>query len=137
MLYASTRNALTKSLGSTHFTDAIFATTKADLTPESYVAHKAHLAAPKPLSQRERELAEADRQATGASYEGTRGRRNHVNDGVGLKWSDEAVSAITELGQTESNHLTILVSMQARGEISAKTKPEHRYTLGNPARSII
>ena len=32
MLYASTRASLTKSLGS--FSDTLFATTKADLTPE-------------------------------------------------------------------------------------------------------
>ncbi|KAI6009399.1 hypothetical protein F5J12DRAFT_37253 [Pisolithus orientalis] len=84
MLYASTRNSLSKSLGSTVFTDSLFATSKADVTPEGYAAHKRHQAAPQPLSAREQEMADikaAERQAAGNVYEGSRARQNHLGDG--------------------------------------------------------
>ncbi len=71
MIYASTRNSVTKSLGATSFVDTIFATSKEDLTPEGYAAHKRHLAAPKPMSAREKEMADikaAEREAGSALY---------------------------------------------------------------------
>ncbi|KAL4075398.1 hypothetical protein V8B97DRAFT_1575866 [Scleroderma yunnanense] len=111
MLYASTRNSLTKSLGSTVFTDSLFATSKADVTPEAYAAHKRHLAAPKPLSAREQEIADikaAEREA-GVVYEGSRARQNHLGQGkVGYQWSSEAEDAVRRLGNSEGNHLVVL-----------------------------
>ena len=112
MLYASTRNALTIGLGSTHFSDSLFATAKSDLTSEAYAAHKAHNAAPKPLSNREKEMAdilEAERQAGNTTYEGTSARRSHVGK-VGLNWNEEAEAAVKELGQGDDDHLLLLVS---------------------------
>ncbi|KAH7890002.1 actin depolymerizing protein [Phlebopus sp. FC_14] len=110
MLYASTRNALTKSLGSTLFTDALFATSKSDVTPEAYAAHKRHQAAPKPLSAREQEMADikaAEREGT--LYEGSRARQNHLGTNeVGYKWTPEAENAVKELGQLASNKAVVL-----------------------------
>ncbi|KAI0636776.1 actin depolymerizing protein [Trametes polyzona] len=111
MLYAATRNTLTKSLGSAHFTDNIFATSKDDLGAEAYAKHKRHIAAPPPMSAREKEMEEvkaAEREAGGRIYEGSRARQNHVGQGVGLKWTDEALDAIKELGATEDNRLVVL-----------------------------
>ncbi|KAI6151090.1 hypothetical protein BKA82DRAFT_15574 [Pisolithus tinctorius] len=112
MLYASTRNSLSKSLGSTVFTDSLFATSKADVTPEGYAAHKRHQAAPQPLSAREQEMADiraAERQATGNVYEGSRARQNHLGDGkVGYKWTPEAEDAVKRLGHGEGNQVVVL-----------------------------
>lgn len=111
MLYASTRNALTKGLGSTHFSDSLFANSKAELTRESYAAHIAHNAAPMPMSAREKELAdilEAERKAGTTTYEGTSARRTHVGV-VGLNWTAEAETAVKELGQGDDDHLLLLV----------------------------
>lgn len=112
MLYASTRNALTKSLGSV-FTDSLFATCKADVVPGAYAAHKRHQAAPKPLSAREREMADvkaAEREA-GAGYEGSRARQNHVGSReIGYAWAEEAREAVGALRVGEGSHLVILVS---------------------------
>ena len=113
MLYAATRNTLTKGLGSTHFTDNLFATAKDDLTAEAYAKHRRHLAAPKPMSAREKEMEEvkaAEREAGGRSYEGSRVRQNHVGQGVFLKWSTEAENAIKDLASAEDSRLVILVS---------------------------
>ena len=111
MLYASTRSSLTKSLGSTVFTDSLFATSKADLTPEAYEAYKRQQAAPKPLSAREQELADikaAEREA-GNSYEGSSARKNHIGQRVGLSWSSEAEDAVKGLGSRDDNRIVILV----------------------------
>lgn len=109
-LYASTRSSLTKSLGSTIFTDSLFATHKADLTPEAYEAHKRHQAAPKPLSAREQEMANikaAEREA-GNSYEGSNARKNHIGQRVGLSWSSEAEDAVKGLGSRNASRIVIL-----------------------------
>ncbi|KAI0807625.1 hypothetical protein C8Q74DRAFT_1228381 [Fomes fomentarius] len=111
MLYAATRNTLTKSLGSAHFTDNLFASAKDDLNAEAYAKHRRHLAAPKPMSAREKEMEAvkaAEREAGGRSYEGSRARQNHIGQGVFLKWSSEAEEAIKELATTEDSRLVIL-----------------------------
>jgi twinfilin-like protein len=95
MLYASTRGSLTKTLGSTLFTDTIFASSRADLTPEAYAAHKRHLTAPKPLSAREQEIANV--RAAESSYNGSHTRTNHVGTGVELQWTQEVEEAIKYL----------------------------------------
>jgi hypothetical protein len=113
MLYASTRNSLMKSLGSAHFTDSLFATSKADLTPEAYASHKKHVAAPKPLSAREQEMADikaAERESGGGTYDGSRTRQNHLGTGVGLNWSPEVEDAVKELCTGESSRLVVIVS---------------------------
>ncbi|KIJ17140.1 hypothetical protein PAXINDRAFT_167919 [Paxillus involutus ATCC 200175] len=111
MLYASTRNSLTKSLGSTVFTDSLFATSKSDVTPDAYAAHKRHQAAPNPLSAREKEMADikaAEREA-GATYEGSRARQNHLgNQEVGYEWPEQAEDAVRELRAGEGSRLVVL-----------------------------
>lgn len=110
-MYASTRSSLTKSLGSTVFTDSLFAISKEDLTPEAYEAHKRHKAAPKPLSAQEQEMANikaAEREA-GNSYEGSNARKNHIGQRVGLSWSSEAEDAVKALGSRNDSRIVILV----------------------------
>lgn len=138
MLYAATRNTLTKSLGSAHFTDSIFATSKDDVTAESYARHKQHLAAPKPMSAREKEMAAvkaAERQAGGSQYEGSRARQNHVGQGVGLKWTEDVENAVQELGHGEGSAIVVLVSKLrkfiAPGYSPART--EYRFVFGDVA----
>ncbi|KAH9934699.1 actin depolymerizing protein [Fomitopsis serialis] len=111
MLYAATRTALTKSLGAAHFPDSIFATSKDDLSANAYAKHKQHLAAPKPMSAREKEIEAvkaAERQAGGYTYEGSNARRSHVASGVGFQWSHEADSAIKELASGLGISLVVL-----------------------------
>ncbi|KAK7049335.1 Twinfilin-1 [Paramarasmius palmivorus] len=118
MLYASTRASLLKTLGSTSFTDSIFATSRSDITPASYAAHLASLNAPKPLSAREKEIEEAraaERAASNASYQGSSGRASHLGAAgskIGMPWSDEAEKAIEELGNgTEADVVVIKIDV--------------------------
>lgn len=111
MLYASTRNSLTKGLGSNLFTDTIFATSKDDLTPDAYAAHKRHIAAPQPMSAREKEMADvkaAERQST--TYEGSRARQNHIGTPIGMQWPQDVQDAIKDMTSLSQDRLIVLVS---------------------------
>ena len=113
MVYAATRNTLTKSLGAAHFTDNLFATSKEDVTSEAYAKHKKHLAAPKPMSAREKEMEQvkaAEREAGGRSYEGSRARTSHVGERLAMEWAPEAEEAIKELGLADDSRLVVFVS---------------------------
>lgn len=114
MLYASTRNSLTKSLGSSLLTSSLFATSQTDLYPSSYLAHLKHMAAPKPLSAREQEMADikaAEREAGGDAGGGSRGRVNHVGTGVSVGWSEDVETAVRGLAEEEGGKLVVVVSL--------------------------
>ncbi|KAG6818214.1 hypothetical protein H0H87_000119 [Tephrocybe sp. NHM501043] len=108
MLYASTRASLLKALGSTLFTDTIFATSKADLTPEAYASHRRHVTAPKPLSAREQEMAEVRAAESSGAYEGSRARVNHIGAGVGLIWSQPLEDAVRLFAQAEHGAIVVV-----------------------------
>lgn len=118
MLYASTRNSVTKSLGSTHFTDSIFATSKDDVTGTAYARHLRHLAAPKPMSQREKdlaEMAEAEKRAID-DYQGSNARLSHLSGAVvGFTWSSEVEEAFKQLASEDSSKL-LVVNVETPGE---------------------
>ncbi len=110
MLYAATRTSLTKSLGSAPFKDSLFATSKDDLSAAAYAKHRASLAAPKPMTAREKEMDEIKQAETwSATYAGNRARVSHTKE-VGLELADDVREAITELGNGEGNRLIVLVS---------------------------
>jgi twinfilin-like protein len=113
MIYASTRNSVTKSLGAANFVDTIFATSKEDLTPEGYAAHKRHLAAPKPMSAREKEMAgikAAEREAGSTPYNVKAARQSPFGTGLGLKWSSDAEAAVRNLANATEDQLITMVN---------------------------
>jgi twinfilin-like protein len=111
MLYASSRLSLVKNLGSSLFTDSIFATSKTDLTPDAYAAHLRHVAAPDPLSSREQELVDLRAaENAAASYEGSQARRTHVGTSPGFRWTQDAEDAVVDLARRQEDFLLILVS---------------------------
>lgn len=110
MLYAATRNTLTKSLGSSNFADSLFATAKADLTADAYKKHRQHLAAPQPMSAREKEMEEvkaAERQSSGMARSGSELARV-AQSHVGLKWTEDVENAIRELGAGDGSSVVVL-----------------------------
>jgi twinfilin len=98
---------------SSNIVDSLFATSKADLTPAAYVKHRAHIAAPKPLSAREVEMESvlaAQREAEKA-YQGNRTRVNNTGREIGFPWNldvEDAVRALVEPGDRST--LVIIVS---------------------------
>jgi twinfilin-like protein len=126
MLYASTRNTVTKSLGSAHFTDSIFATSKSDVTGDGYSRHLRNLAAPKPLSEREKalaEMAEAEKQAAD-DYQGNNARTSHLSGAaIGFTWSPDVENAFKQLATDQSSKLLVVVSV-----VAPLNKLVHQYS---------
>ncbi|KAK3841095.1 MAG: hypothetical protein J3R72DRAFT_445948 [Linnemannia gamsii] len=98
MIYAATRASLTRDLGDSHFSDSIYGTNKGDFTLEGYKKHKASLAAPKPLSERERQLAEirANEKTLVESMKGGAYRKSHA-PGMAFPLTEKAVAALKKL----------------------------------------
>ncbi|KAJ7168187.1 hypothetical protein C8R43DRAFT_983364 [Mycena crocata] len=135
MLYASSRAQLLKSLGSTLFSDSIFATSKADLTAEAYAAHRRHVAAPKPLSASEQEMADvraAERQAGGLSaYQGSRARTSHIGKTIGMPWASGLEDTVKGLGDGDDSVLVVLtIDMTSETIVLHSTSPTAAADVG-------
>lgn len=118
MLYAATRASLTKGLGDRRFVDTLFATSKADVTPDAYAAHRRHMSAASPLSAREAEMERlrAEERAAGDEiYQGTAARATHVGQTVGLSWGDDVRDAVQQLADASASKL-LLISIDTATE---------------------
>ncbi|KAJ7261296.1 actin depolymerizing protein [Mycena haematopus] len=102
---------LAQVFGSSLFSDSVFATSKADLTPEAYAAHRRHVTAPKPLSASEREMADvraAEREAGGLSvYQGSRARTTHMGKTIGMPWTADLEDAVKSLNEGDDSVLVV------------------------------
>jgi twinfilin len=89
------------------------ATSKNDVTGVAYERHLRALAAPKPLSQREKELAEmaeAEKQAAD-DYQGKNTRTSLLSGAaVGFSWSPDVEEAFKKLAVEGSSQLLVVVS---------------------------
>ncbi|KAF9578550.1 Twinfilin-1, partial [Lunasporangiospora selenospora] len=103
MIYAATRASLSKDLGDSHFTDSIYGTHMNDFTLDGYKRHRASLAAPKPLSERERQLAEihASEKLLVESMKGGSYRKAHA-PGMNFPLTDRAIAALQKLAVTKA-----------------------------------
>lgn len=109
MLYSSSKSRLLKALGEAAFTDSIHATSPSDLTPTAYRKHLDALAAPPPLTERERALREVKQaeyeaskedafRGTGGGVRGGSGPMSAVMGvGAGLTWGEGVEDALKEL----------------------------------------
>lgn len=109
MLYSSSKSRLLKALGEAAFTDSIHATSPSDLTPTAYRKHLDALAAPPPLTERERALQEVKQaeyeaskedafRGTGGGVRGGSGPMSAVMGvGAGLTWGEGVEEALKEL----------------------------------------
>ncbi|KAF8130456.1 actin depolymerizing protein [Mycena galopus ATCC 62051] len=135
MLYASSRASLLKSLGSTLFSDSIFATSKEDLTPEAYAAHRRHVAAPKPLSASEKEIADAraaEREAGGLSvYQGSRARTTHMGKTIGIPWAADLEDAVKGLSEGDDSVLVVAtIDMASESLVLHSNSPTEASDVG-------
>ncbi|KAF9208381.1 hypothetical protein BGZ49_008966 [Haplosporangium sp. Z 27] len=98
MIYAATRASLTKDLGDSHFKDSIYGTNKNDFSLDGYKKHVASLAAPKPLTDRERQLAEihANEKTMVENMKGGAYRKSHA-PGMSFPLTERAIAALKKL----------------------------------------
>ena len=145
MIYAATRNTLTRTLGAAHFSDNLFATSKEDITAEAYAKHRLHLAAPKPMSAREKEMEEVKAAERAAGFNTTRPSASpgaFGGSGVGLQWDaalEDAVRALGDAGgeclvtaaiEPGSEHLRLVEVVDVNAdELSGKVSPTDPCTF--------
>ncbi|CAK7221857.1 Twinfilin-1 [Sporothrix bragantina] len=96
MLFASTRLALVRELGSEHFRKSIFATTADELTGAGFRKHDAHEALDAPLTEEERELG-AVKRAEQEAGRGTATREIHLSSNFKMPLTDDALAALKAL----------------------------------------
>ncbi|CAK7216628.1 Twinfilin-1 [Sporothrix curviconia] len=97
MLFASTRLALVRELGSEHFRKSLFATTADELTGAGFRKHDAHEALDAPLTEEERELG-AVKRAEQEAGRGTATREIHLSSSFKMPLTDDALAALKALG---------------------------------------
>ncbi|CAK7201520.1 Twinfilin-1 [Sporothrix eucalyptigena] len=96
MLFASTRLALVRELGSEHFRKSLFATTSDELTGAGFRKHDAHEALDAPLTEEERELG-AVKRAEQEAGRGTATREIHLSSNFKMPLTEDALSALKDL----------------------------------------
>ncbi|KAG6038586.1 hypothetical protein E4U41_004036 [Claviceps citrina] len=96
MLFASTRLALVRELGSEHFRETIFANSADELTESGFEKHDAHTKLAAPLTQEEQSLGEVKR-AEQEAGSGTGTREIHLSKSFSMPVAEDAVAALKEL----------------------------------------
>jgi twinfilin len=114
MVYSTTRNTLTKSLGSSLFTGSPEVSSRTGFVS----AYNEHIKAKTdkdaaPLNAMEREMADiraAEREVAGGGGFGVSARQNHIGTVVGMKWASEVEEAVRELWEGDGSRLVVIVS---------------------------
>ncbi|KJR88131.1 PTK9 protein tyrosine kinase 9 [Sporothrix schenckii 1099-18] len=96
MLFASTRLALVRELGSEHFRKQLFVTAAEELTGAGFKKHDAHEALDAPLTEEERELG-AVKRAEQEAGRGTATREIHLSSHFKMPLTDGALAALKDL----------------------------------------
>ena len=112
MLFASTRLALVRELGTERFRDTLFATTKKELAPDGWRKHDAHGAQQAPLTDGEQAL-QGVKEAEAEASRGTTAKSSHVSSGLSFPVSAAAMQALRQL-ETASENLVQLVRIDSR-----------------------
>ncbi|KAI5855097.1 actin depolymerizing protein [Durotheca rogersii] len=107
MLFAATRLALVRELGSEHFRETLFATAPDELTPDGFARHDRHAALAAPLTDEERDLA-AVKRAEAEAGAGTAVREIHLSKTMNMPVATDALVALSELGRGDGSGLVML-----------------------------
>ncbi|KAG5941657.1 hypothetical protein E4U53_007377, partial [Claviceps sorghi] len=96
MLFASTRLALVRELGSEHFRETMFANSAEELTGRGFEKHDAHGRLAAPLTEEEQTLGEVKR-AEQEAGSGTGSREIHLSKSFAMPMAEDALAALGEL----------------------------------------
>lgn len=108
MLFASTRLALVRELGSENFREKLFVTLAQELTEGGFQKHDAHVKIAAPLTAEERTLGEV-RRAEQEAGSGTGTREIHLSKGFAARVAEDATAALKELGRDGGRVVVMLV----------------------------
>ncbi|PSR81071.1 putative actin binding protein [Coniella lustricola] len=108
MLFASTRLTLVRELGSEHFRETIFTTTREELTAEGFVKHDKHERLEAPLTEEERSLQGVKQAEAEEGSRGTGSRQIHLSQTMQMPVHDDALASLKELGSNGGKNLVML-----------------------------
>ncbi|KAG6008609.1 hypothetical protein E4U21_004249 [Claviceps maximensis] len=114
MLFASTRLALVRELGSEHFRETIFANSAEELTMGGFEKHDAHNKLAAPLTDEEQSLGEVKR-AEQEAGSGTGTREIHLSKSFAMPMAEDALSALREL-KSEAGRTVVMLKINAEKE---------------------
>lgn len=97
MLYASTRNTLTRELGSDKIASSYFTTEKEELSPEGLRKFAEHEKVSNPLTEEERALKSVLEIEAKEGLAGTATRKAHVSSGLSFPVSDSVRQALANI----------------------------------------
>lgn len=109
MLFASTRLALTRELGTGHFRDNVFATEAKELTAEGFRSMDAHANLDAPLTEEEKSLGDVKR-AEAEAGQGSAMKEIHLSSHFAMPMTEDALAAFREIGSQAGNGVVTLVS---------------------------
>ena len=101
MLFAATRLALVRELGSEKFKETRFATSADELTPDGFQKYDQHVKLAPPLSEMEKSLAAVKRSE--AESRGSRVRQSPVGAAVPISASTAALQVLQRLAESGTN----------------------------------
>ncbi|KAJ2318796.1 Twinfilin-1, partial [Coemansia sp. RSA 2681] len=107
MLYASSKAAVTKSLGESYFVDDMFGTTREEFSANGYRQHRRHVESSAPLTEREEEMQRIRQMESSAAETPTMdSRRQHVS-GATVAMDDELRQALGEYIRGSTNFVLV------------------------------
>ena len=112
MLYASTKNALVKSLGESLFDQQLFCTLAEEVSLAGYLAHLKHVQADAPLTERELEF-KAIKQSESTSDISISSRKANA-PGVSFPLNADAKLAVAELKSTKNAIIVLVIKYSFR-----------------------
>ncbi|KAI9592876.1 twinfilin-2-like protein [Syncephalis fuscata] len=133
MLYASTRATLTKELGNARFTDALYGTTREELTLKGYKDHLRHLKAAAPLTEAEEQMEQL-RVTEAATSVGNGSRRNHMA-ALGFPIEDAAQDALKQLQSEGHKDNCVILRLNIKEE-KVELDTVQTVTVSNLATTI-
>ncbi|KAG5967022.1 hypothetical protein E4U58_002327 [Claviceps cyperi] len=114
MLFASTRLALVRELGSENFRETIFANSADELTEDGFKKHDAHNKLAAPLTEEEQTLGEVKR-AEQEAGSGTGTREIHLSKSFAMPMAEDAVAALKELN-VDGGRTVVMLKINAEKE---------------------
>ncbi|KAG5917690.1 hypothetical protein E4U42_007158 [Claviceps africana] len=114
MLFASTRLALVRELGSEHFRETIFANSAEELTGRGFEKHDAHSKLAAPLTEEEQTLGEVKR-AEQEAGSGTGSREIHLSKSFAMPMAEDALAALRELN-VDGGRTVVMLKINAEKE---------------------
>ncbi|KAL3901478.1 MAG: hypothetical protein SGCHY_000584 [Lobulomycetales sp.] len=114
MIYASTKNTLSKDLGEAMFVDYVYCTSREDCLLDGYLRHRQHQNAEAPLTEREKERKQVDEAVAAEAAINISSRRGLGSAGlISFPVSEQATTAVESFGKGDLALVVLCIDTSA------------------------